>query len=424
MQGERFSDIPAERALIGAVLINPPLLDEIDVPAEAFFSSVHNRIWKTILEIYASSGHIDAVILQGKISDDEAAMEALAEALAGSIFANNATQYAKSITTKWMLRRIHAAIMESAEDIRLSRLPPGEIAQRAIDKIDEASSGALQKKQIVGAPESVSATLNLIDSGKAVGITTGFDQIDSLFRFESGSFVILAARPAMGKTALADQMAERLAMENNPVLLASLEMPHEEITMRRLARRSGVPISRIASGRLTDQEKDALAMAANELRELDLLYTYDNPTASISEIATAARKIKRKHGTIGLVVIDYIQQMVEGTVGQNVQEVTAIARNAKVLARELDTTVLGLSQLSRAVEYRNDKRPLLSDLRESGGLEQAANVVAFIYRDEYYQENPPSEERGRAEIIIRKNRNGPLGTARLKFTPELAMFTG
>lgn len=422
MSSKRFFNDLAERALIGAVIINPPLLDELNVPPEAFFSSSHKKIWNAILETYSQTGTVDVVIIQSSIGDDSGALEALAEILSTEITSSNANEYAAEIIEKWTARKLHAAMVEATDEIKLGRKPAHEVGRIVIDSIDKAIDETDTSGNIVSSSESVESTIKMVDSGEINGISSGFKSLDQFFTLGKGSFVVLAARPAMGKTALADQIAENVAAAGMPVLFASLEMPHEELTIRRISRASGIPIHDIVSGKTTGRARDKIIKAAEQVSRLDLLFTYDNPAATMREIATAARKIKRQHGGIGLIVIDYIQQMIEGDTGGGVQEMTAIARNAKVMARELDTTVIGLSQLSRAVEFRKDKRPILSDLRESGGIEQAANVVFFIYREDYYLEDPDPAVKGTAELIIRKNRNGPLGTAHVHFDAALTRF--
>lgn len=422
MPNKRFFNELAERALIGAVIINPPLLDELNVPAEAFYSATHQKIWNAILDKYTNTGTVDVIIIQSALEDDNSAVEELAEILATETISSNAQEYASEIMEKWTARRLHSTIVAAVDEIRMGNKPASEVGHIIVEEIDKAINETEDKSEIVNSTDSVSSTIQLVDSGEIAGLSSGFPSLDRYFTLTKGSFIVLAARPAMGKTALADQIAENVARTGEPVLFASLEMPHEELTIRRISRLSGVPMHEIVSGNISQSSRGAIISAGEKLSRIDMLFTYDNPSATIREIAAAARKIKRQYGRLGLVVIDYLQQIIEGSSGGGVQEMTAIARNSKVMARELDTTVIGLSQLSRAVEYRNDKRPLLSDLRESGGIEQAANIVFFIYREEYYEENPDPAVRGKAELIVRKNRNGPLGTAYINFDSALARF--
>jgi len=417
----RFVNENLERALIGAVIIHPPLLDEINLPPEAFSSSPLKKIWASVLELYQESGSIDPVLLGNKLSS-ESANETLAEIISSEFSSVNAKQYAEELAEKWLARRLHGALIKSVDAVRMGNEEAPVVAANAVELIEQSVSALPDNSQLTNATSGTDKALEFIESGQAVGISTGFAPIDDLFTLTKGSFIVLAARPGMGKSALADQIAEHVALAGYPALVASLEMSDEELTMRRLSRRSGIPIMRIAHNRYSQDERSALEKAVGEVRAMSLLYTYDNPSATIAQIASAARKIKREHGSIGLIVIDYLQQMVEGDGdGNKVSAMTSIARNAKVLARELDTTVMGLSQLSRAVEYRQNKEPVLSDLRESGGIEQAANTVAFIYRPDYYLEEPGSEY-GKAKIIVRKNRNAPLGTAIIRFEHRTARF--
>jgi replicative DNA helicase len=237
--------------------------------------------------------------------------------------------------------------------------------------------------------------------------------------------VILAARPGMGKTSLALGMARNVATQTGrPVVFFSMEMGALELTKRLLAMEAGVDATRLWTAKLTEPDWGKISHAVGRLAEAQL-HIDDNPHCTVMEMRAKARRLRARHGDLGLVVVDYIQLMTPSTTGQrraeNRQvEVSEISRGLKILARELECPVIALSQLNRQLEYRQDKRPMLADLRESGGLEQDADVVAFIYRDEVY--NPESDDRALAEIIIAKHRNGPTGTARLVFQPQRAEF--
>jgi replicative DNA helicase len=257
-----------------------------------------------------------------------------------------------------------------------------------------------------------------------VGVPTGYTEIDSILHgLQASTLTILAARPGMGKTSLALGMARNVATETGrPVVFFGLEMGTLELTKRLLAIEARVDATKIWTGRLSEDDWSRLSHAVGRLADAQL-FLDDNPHCTLMEVRAKARRMRARHGDLALVVIDYIQLMTpsSGKRAENRQvEVSEISRGLKILARELECPVVALAQLNRQVEYRQDKRPMLADLRESGGLEQDADVVAFIYRDDVY--NPDSDDRGKAEIIVAKHRNGPTGRADLAFLPRLASF--
>jgi len=254
------------------------------------------------------------------------------------------------------------------------------------------------------------------------GVPTGYTDIDAvLLGLQPSSLVIVAARPGQGKTSFAMGAASHVALETNkPVLFFSLEMGHLELTRRLLASEAHVDVQGLQTGRLSDQEWTKLNHAVGRLAEAPI-FIDDNPHCTVMEMRAKARRIKARYGDIGLIVIDYLQLMTTGKRVESRQvEVSELSRGLKILARELETPVMCCAQLNRQLEYRQDKRPMLADLRESGSIEQDADVVMFIYRDEYY--NPESEHMGSAEIIIAKHRNGPTGNAHLAFIARSTKF--
>jgi replicative DNA helicase len=254
------------------------------------------------------------------------------------------------------------------------------------------------------------------------GTPTGYTDLDELLSgLQPSTLNVVGARPAMGKTAFALGMATNVAVHAGlPVLLFSLEMGHKELTQRILASEARIDSTKLRTGRLTQQDWSAIGKAIGRLEAP--LYIDDNPYVTVSEIGAKSRRLaQRFDGKLGLIVIDYLQLMTGRTSAENRQvEISEISRGLKVLARELRTPIVALSQLSRALESRADKRPMLADLRESGAIEQDADVVMFIYRDEVY--NPESPDRGSAEIIVAKHRNGPIGMKRLAFLGQYTKF--
>ena len=265
----------------------------------------------------------------------------------------------------------------------------------------------------------------LFDRGDAItGVPTGYVDLDEkLYGLQPSSLVIVGARPAMGKTAFAMGMAAHAAMEGRvPTLVFSLEMGCEEITQRLLVSEARVDAGRMRNGRLLEADWPKISQAVARLGDAPL-FIDDNPNTTVMEIRAKARRLKAREGGLGLIVVDYLQLMSGGGGGypENRQlEVSAISRGLKILARELEVPVVALSQLSRNLEQRADKRPILADLRESGSLEQDADVVLFLYRDEMY--NPESVDRGSAEVIVAKHRNGPTGKLQLAFLDHYTRF--
>ncbi|MCB1827741.1 MAG: replicative DNA helicase, partial [Coxiellaceae bacterium] len=263
----------------------------------------------------------------------------------------------------------------------------------------------------------------LYRSGKAItGLATGFNDFDKMTSgLQAGDLVIVAGRPSMGKTVLGMNIAEHAAIkEEKPVLVFSLEMPSEAIALRLMSSLGRIDQHRIRTGRLNDDDWPRVTSAVSMLSEANM-YIDDTPALSPNEVRSRARRLAREHGGLSLIVIDYLQLMqVPGAKENRATEVSEISRSLKAIAKELNVPVIALSQLNRSLESRTDRRPVMSDLRESGSLEQDADVIVFIYRDEVYHEDSP--DKGIAEIIIRKHRNGPIGDFRLTFLGKYTRF--
>ncbi len=284
-------------------------------------------------------------------------------------------------------------------------------------------------ESLAGISDSLQTTLDQLESmygtdTEVVGVPSGYQELDTLLLgLQRSNLVIVAARPAMGKTSFALGAATNVAVAvQRPVMFFSMEMGNLELTKRLLASEARVEAKRLWTGNLPESDWTRLSHAVGRLAEAPL-FIDDNPHCTVMEMRAKARRIRARHGDLGLIVVDYIQLMSTSSPRQAESrqvEVAEISRGLKILARELDCPVMALSQLNRQVEYRQDKRPMLADLRESGGLEQDADVVCFIYRDEVY--NPESDQRGQAEIIVSKHRNGPTGLARLAFNERFTKF--
>jgi len=419
--------LEAEESLLSAILIdNQTLLEVIEILGpEDFYKSAHQKIFSATLSLFSNSEPVDLVTLTNQLRDnghlDEVGGATYLAALIETVpLAVNAKHYSKIIHDKAALRRLidkankiakrcfedqgdvegvvdfaEAAIFEISENkIRPSFFPIKDLIEKNIDVIEERQGN----KTLV------------------TGVSTGFTRLDSLTSgFQNSDLIILAGRPSMGKTALALNIARNAAIDANvPVAIFSLEMSKEQLSMRMLCSEARVDSSKIRSGFFSKKDWVNLTDAAGVLSEAPI-FIDDSPDLSVMEIRAKSRRLKMDKD-VGLVIIDYLQLM-KGRISAERRdlEISEISRALKALAKEIDIPVVALSQLNRKLEERSDKRPMLSDLRESGALEQDADVVAFIYRDEVYNRDENNPNLGIAEILLRKQRNGPTGDVPLKF---------
>ncbi|MFN4072689.1 MAG: replicative DNA helicase [Thermus sp.] len=422
-------NLEAEQSVLGAILLDSDVLDELEglLPSpEAFYAEGHRKIYAAMQALRSQGKPVDLVTLAEELSR-RGELEALggvsylvqlSEATPTAAYAEH---YARIVAEKWTLRKL---IQAAGEAMRLAYEEAGsldEILDTAGKKILEV---ALTQTETEARPirELVHETFEHIESlfqnkGEVSGVRTGFKELDQLIgTLAPGSLNIIAARPAMGKTAFALTIAQNAALkEGIGVGIYSLEMPASQLTLRLMCSEARIDMNRVRLGQLTDRDFSRLVDVAGRLSEAPI-YIDDTPDLTLMELRARARRLRSQH-EVGLLIIDYLQLMSgpgAGRQGENrQQEIAAISRGLKALARELNVPVIALSQLSRAVEARPNKRPMLSDLRESGSIEQDADLVMFIYRDEYY--NPHSEKAGIAEIIVGKQRNGPTGTVELQF---------
>ncbi|MGH3091928.1 MAG: replicative DNA helicase, partial [Gaiellaceae bacterium] len=339
----------------------------------------------------------------------------------------NAGHYAQIVKETATLRGL---IRAGGEIARLGWERPGEtteLVDRAeqilFDLSQERAQGEFSHiEQLL--KESFERITALYESGADVtGVPSGFRDLDRITSgFQEGNLIILAARPSMGKSALGLGMAANLAVRKNvPVALFTLEMSKSEVTQRLMCSEAKVESQRLRTGKLSADDWPRLTAACDKLAKAPI-YVDDSGGITMMEIRSKARRLKSKHPELGLLIVDYLQLMTSGMSPENrVQEVSQISRSLKVLARDLDVPIVALSQLSRAVEQRHDKRPILSDLRESGSLEQDADLVCFVYRDEYYNAEE-SDQQGLAEVHVAKHRNGPTDTVKLSFLKRYAKF--
>lgn len=426
--------IEAEESILSAILIdNSTLLEVLEIlSAQDFYRSAHQKIFAAIAELFSRSEPIDLVTLTNSLRDKNQLEEIggatfLARLIHSIPSAVNPPHYAKILREKSCLRRL---IADANEITRRCYEDAGNLegvlnfAEGAIFEISQNKS----RKAFHPLGKIIESNIDQLEERQAhkalvTGVPTGFRRIDQLTAgFQNSDLIILAARPAMGKTAFALNLARNAAVEGNvPVALFSLEMSKEQLSMRMLCAEAGVDSSRIRSGFLNSDDWNKLHNAADLLINAPI-YIDDSPDITATSIRTKSRRLKMDK-TLGLVIIDYLQLMRGSTNSERRDlEISEISRSLKILAKELEVPVIALSQLNRKLEERSDKRPQLSDLRESGALEQDADVVAFIYRDEVYNRDENNPHRGTAEIIIAKQRNGPTGMAQLAFLNTVTRF--
>ena len=426
-------NIEAEASLLGAMLLTrDAIADALEVVrAEHFYKPSHAHVFDAVCGLYAAGEPADPVtvaeaLARADLLDAIGGPGTLLELQATTPATSSAAKYARIIQEHATLRSLIGAANEIAE-IGYGR--PDDV----VKAVDEAESLVFQVGQgrVADSMGVMSDLLNanldrleeLYSRGnKITGTSTGFDELDEITSgLQEDSLVIVGARPAMGKTSFALGLASHVAVEEDlPALLFSLEMSQLELSQRILCAEARVDSKRIRNGQLTEEDWSRINHGVGKLAEAPI-WIDDNPATSVMEIRAKSRRLKSRVGKIGVIVVDYIQLMTGRSAAESRQvEVSEISRGLKLLARELQTPVIGVSQLSRGLETRQDKRPMLSDLRESGSIEQDADLVVFIYRDEVY--NAESSDMGTAEIIVAKHRNGPTGTLRLAFLPHYTRF--
>jgi replicative DNA helicase len=434
--GERLPphNLDAEASLLGAVLLSKDAflaVVETGLTADDFYKPAHQHIYDAARTLVASGEPVDLVTVaeelrRADLLDLAGGREYLVDLQIATPMISNAARYARIVQDTAVLRRL----------IRVA----SEIAEIGFDEPDDVSKALstaeskvfeIAERRVVDSTRPINELIKdafedlekVYEQGNIItGTPTGYTDLDELLSgLQPSTLNVVGARPAMGKTAFALGMATNVAVHAGlPVLLFSLEMGHKELTQRILASEARIDSTKLRTGRLTQQDWSAIGKAIGRLEAP--LYIDDNPYVTVSEIGAKSRRLaQRFDGKLGLIVIDYLQLMTGRTSAENRQvEISEISRGLKVLARELRTPIVALSQLSRALESRADKRPMLADLRESGAIEQDADVVMFIYRDEVY--NPESPDRGSAEIIVAKHRNGPIGMKRLAFLGQYTKF--
>ena len=425
-------DLESEQAVIASMLMDRENINRVSevLTKDDFYHQQYGLIYESILELNEEGKPVDQVILQNRLREKNLPPEYTSiEFLTGLVVAlptqANLMDYADLVAKKALLRRVIKVCSGIEQDCFASE---GDV-NRILDKTEADLMSLIQKrttdseepimKVVVRAIEKIEAAGK--NSGNVTGVATGFLDLDrQTAGLQPSDLILLAARPSMGKTALALNIAEYVAFhEKQCVAIFSLEMSKDQLVNRLFSLESRVDAQKLRTGNLNEGEWSALMEGAETIAHSDLIID-DKPGISIGELRSKCRKYKMEHD-LKLILIDYLQLMSgSGRADSRQQEVSEISRSLKALARELNVPVVALSQLSRAVEGRPDHRPMMSDLRESGAIEQDADVVMFIYRDDYY--NHDTEKKGIAEVIIAKQRNGPIGTIELKWSPEYTKF--
>ncbi|CAG5473202.1 replicative DNA helicase [Streptococcus pneumoniae] len=430
-------DLVAEQSVLGAVFIAPDtiisLADEL-IPYD-FYKPANKIVFKTMLSLFKKGEPIDATTMvsaltnQGQIKEI-GGINYVVELVNSTPTSKNVEHYAKLVKEKSTLRRVIADLSESLSSAYQGDVSIGDIIAKTEKSMLDISNqntgtGFRNVTDILDTHMQIVETRSQTD-GFVTGLSTGFVGLDKITTgLHEGNLIILAARPAMGKTALALNIAKHVAtMERKPAVIFSLEMGAEELIERMVASEGMIPGYHLKTGNLSTDEWKRLVQAQSNLYDTPI-FVDDTAGIRISEIRSKARKLSQEMGGLGIIIIDYLQ-LITGSKGENRQQVVSeISRELKILAKDLRVPVIALSQLSRSVEQRQDKRPMLSDLRESGSIEQDADIVAFLYRDAYYQkEHADSQEANNVtELILEKNRHGSLGIVKLYFHKEYTKFS-
>ena len=430
-------DLVAEQSVLGAVFIAPDTIISLadELTPDDFYKPANKIVFKTMLSLFKKGEPIDATTMvsaltnQGDIKEI-GGLNYVVELVNSTPTSKNVEHYAKLVKEKATLRRVIADLSDSLSSAYQGDVSIGDLIAKTEKSMLDISNqntgtGFRNVADILDTHMQMVETRSQTD-GFVTGLSTGFVGLDKITTgLHEGNLFILAARPAMGKTALALNIAKYVAtMERKPSIIFSLEMSAEELIERMVASEGMVPGYHLKTGNLSTDEWKRLVQAQSNLYDTPI-FVDDTAGIRISEIRSNARKLTQEMGDLGVIIIDYLQ-LITGAKGENRQQIVSeISRELKILAKDLRVPVIALSQLSRSVEQRQDKRPMLSDLRESGSIEQDADIVAFLYRDAYYQkEHADSQEANNVtELILEKNRHGSLGTVKLYFHKEYTKFS-
>ena len=426
--------IEAEQSVVGAMLMDKDAITTASeiISGEDFYQTAYGVVFDSVVELFNEGKPVDLITLQNRLKEKDvpeeiSSLEFVRDLVAAVPTSANIKYYAEIVAEKSLLRKMIKMNDEITNACYLAKEPVEAIMERTEKQVFElvqnrgASDYVPIRQVVLNALEKIEKTSK--SKGTVTGIPTGFIDLDyKTSGFQPSDFILVAARPSMGKTAFVLNIAQHVAFrQNKTVAIFSLEMSKEQLVNRLFSLESYVDAQLLRTGNLKDSDWEKLIEGAGTIGKSNLIID-DTPGISISELRSKCRKYKLEHG-LDMIIIDYLQLM-SGSVGKRSdsrqQEISDISRSLKAVARELNVPVISLSQLSRAVEQRPDHRPMLSDLRESGAIEQDADVVMFIYRDDYYHKD--TEHVNEAEIIIAKQRNGPIGTVTLTWLPQYTKF--
>ena len=432
--------IEAEQSLLGALLLDNQAFDRVAdlVTGDDFYRDDHRRIWRHISKLVEQNRPADVITVSESIETSEDKEKTGGPAYLGALAQNtpsalNIRRYAELVRERSVQRRLAHVATGIAEDaLNPGGKDVGQMLDEAESKIFQiAESGARKNEGLMEIKPVLAKVFERIDHlyhrdnpSDVTGVPTGYTKLDQMTSgLQPGDLVIIAGRPSMGKTALALNIAEHVAVDNGlPVAVFSMEMSATQLAMRMLGSIARVDQHKMRTGRLNDKEWGDLSEAMGKLHDTPI-YIDEGGALTALEVRARARRLKRQYSQLGLIVIDYIQLMAASSHGENrATEISEISRSLKAMAKELDVPVVALSQLNRAVDQRPDRRPVMSDLRESGAIEQDADVIMFIYREVVYKPDLPEDQRGLAEVIVGKQRNGPIGTVKLTFLGQNTRF--
>ncbi|ULL13028.1 replicative DNA helicase [Paenibacillus sp. H1-7] len=425
-------NLEAEQAVLGAILLDSDsLVTAMErISSDDFYRTSHQRIFESMIELAEENEPIDLITLTARLQNKQELEEIggikyLSELANAVPTAANIDYYAQIVEEKSMLRRLIRAATNIVTDGYAAADDVGDLLSDAEKRILEIS----QRRSSTGFVAIRDVLMEVFDKveylynnkGGTTGVKSGFHDLDKMTSgFQRSDLIIVAARPSVGKTAFALNIAQNVGVrEKETVAIFSLEMGAAQLVQRMICAEANVDAGRMRTGFLEGDDWEKLTMAIGALSEANI-YIDDSPSVTVADIRAKCRRLKQERG-LGMILIDYLQLIHGRGKGDNrQQEVSEISRTLKQIARELDVPVIALSQLSRGVEQRQDKRPMMSDLRESGSIEQDADIVAFLYRDDYYDKE--SEKKNIIEIIIAKQRNGPVGTVELAFLKNFNKF--
>ena len=432
--------VEAEQSLLGGLLLDNEAFDRVAdvVGADDFYRDDHRRIFRHIARLIDANRPADVVTVGESIEASEdkdrtgggAYLAALSQSTPS---AANIRRYAELVRERSVQRRLAQVATEIAESaLAPSGKEVGQLLDEAESKIFNIAEsrarrdhGLLEIRPVLARVfERVDNLYHQDNASNITGVPTGFNDLDDKTAgLQPGDLIIVAGRPSMGKTAFALNMAEHVAVHNGlPVAVFSMEMSAVQLAMRMLGSIGQVDQHKLRTGRLKDDEWSRLTEAMSKLHDAPI-YIDETGALTALELRARARRLKRQYSQLGLIVVDYLQLMSATTQGENrATEISEISRSLKAMAKELDVPVVALSQLNRAVDSRPDRRPVMSDLRESGAIEQDADVILFIYREVVYKPDLPEDQRGIAEVIIGKQRNGPIGVVKLTFLGQHTRF--